>query len=150
MIEKLVIAALGGIFGALVVFWFTIGYQRVSQKRELQGILKGELEQNLTFLEDIRATHIFLRDDGWNMFRNRGGLVYISEELYGKLVEAYKLLSLINVEVNKERDTKLSDVNSERLNEMIQNLQSSIKVLLGDKEINEKIKWRNMILWWKI
>ena len=84
------------------------------------------------------------------MFRNRGGLVYISEELYGKLVEAYKLLSLINVEVNKERDTKLSDVNSERLNEMIQNLQSSIKVLLGDKEINEKIKWRNMILWWKI
>jgi len=57
---------LSGAIGGIIVFFLMIIRDGIIQKRKFLGILKGEIEQNIEFLQSNRTEgkKLYFREDG--------------------------------------------------------------------------------------
>jgi len=133
---------LSGAIGGIIVFFLMIIRDGIIQKRKFLGILKGEIEQNIEFLQSNRTEgkKLYFREDGWLAFRNQGGFNFISRRLYNSLVKHYTILYELNGLIKKSRE--FEDKNSKKeMEEYEEIFEQNLKCLQSGIEKER---------WWKL
>lgn len=94
---------------AIAVFGYLLNQQqRKSQKRDEQieavAALRFELQSNLEWMDDIFESKMFLRDEAWNILKNKGYISYLSAPIPSRVITTYEKIHLLNEQIHLSRD----------------------------------------------
>ena len=157
-------AGLVGVFTSLINRWL----EKRKTKKDLLNVLLAEFKTNMNLLEDfkkevtnipglkwedIHSVFLGFREDGWAVFRNRGGFQYIDDLLYNDIEKYYESQYKIHKRLETltgsifgrfPQETKLSDLSKEikEIQKNNKNLQKKIMTQLNEKKLKRFLNWK--------
>ena len=128
----LLIPLVVGFFG----WWGTIHYNNIKEKLSELGNLEAEILVNRELSNNLTETLLYLREDGWNDFRKRGGSKFIHDKSED-FAKCYSLLWQINAKIHSRKEKNLSDENFKKIEQDLNKLRKCLQDLL-DYVLEEK------------